>query len=351
MRPGFVATLARRGELRQAAPQSIKMSSYKVIGGNQREYGPVSADEVRQWIGDGRLNAQSLTRAETSPEWKPLSDFPEFADALRQPKAPPQISAVPVTPTDWTSQILAREPDLRVGECLSSGVSFFTANAGFVIGTVLITWFLNLAMSLVPIMGGVLLLLFSGVITGGLYLACLRRMRGETVGIGSIFDGFKLCFVQLMLVGTLSSVLTSLSILLCALPWVYFKVAWILALPLVADKRVEFWSAMELSRKVITRVWFKMFLLLALVFLPFIAVQILTGVKLGAYLYGTLRAADFDILRWIQDLQPQVGQLKQLSLTWVTWAAITQVTLLVCQFFAVGALMRAYENLFGTRKS
>ena len=323
------------------------MSNYKIIGGNQREYGPVSADEVRQWIGDGRLNAQSLAQAETSPEWKPLGDFPEFADVLRQPTAPPPISTVPASPTDWTSQILAREPELRLGECLSSGVSFFTANAGFVIGAVFITWLLNVMMSFLPFIGGILHLLFSGVVTGGLYLACLRRMRGEPASIGSIFDGFKLCFVQLMLVGTLSSVLTSLSFLLCALPWVYFKVAWILALPLVADKRLEFWSAMELSRKVVTRVWLNMFLLLVLVFLPFIAVQLFTGIKFGTYFWGTLHEADFDIMRWATSLQQHVGELMKLSLTWAT---ISQFTSLVCQFFAVGALMRAYENLFGERK-
>jgi hypothetical protein len=324
------------------------MSNYKVIGGNQREYGPVSADEVRQWIGDGRLNTRSLAQAETSPEWKPLGGFPEFADALHQPKAPPQIATAPTSLTDWTSQILAREPELRLGECLSSGVGFFTANAGFVMGAVFITWLLNVMMSFLPFIGGILHLLFSGVVTGGLYLACLRRMRGEPASVGSIFDGFKLCFVQLMLVGTISSVLTSLSSLLCALPWVYFKVAWIFALPLVADKRIEFWSAMELSRKIATRVWFPMFLLLVLVFLPFIAVQILTGVKLGMYFWGTFREADFDMMRWTNSLQQHVGELLKLSLT---WAAISQFVSLVCQVFAVGALMRAYENLFGTRKS
>lgn len=324
------------------------MSNYKVIGGNQREYGPVSADEVLQWIGDGRLNAQSLAQAQTSPEWKPLGDFPEFADVLRQPTAPPPISASPASLTDWTNQILAREPELHLGECLSSGVRFFTANTGFVLSAVFITWLLNVLMSFLPFIGGILHLLFSGVVTGGLYFACLRRMRGEPASVGDIFDGFKLCFVQLMLVGSISSVLASLSFILCALPWVYFKVAWMLALPLVMDKRIEFWSAMELSRKVVTRVWFKMFLLLVLVFLPFIAVQVLTGVKLGTYLYGTLRATDFDVLRWVQGLQQQVGELMKLSLT---WGAITQVALLVCEFFAVGALMRAYENLFGTRKS
>lgn len=58
---------------------------YKIIGADQKEYGPVSADELRQWIAEGRANAQTLIQAEGQTEWRPLSTFPEFAAA-----APPQ---------------------------------------------------------------------------------------------------------------------------------------------------------------------------------------------------------------------------------------------------------------------
>ena len=324
------------------------MSNYKVLGGDQREYGPVSADEVRQWIGDGRLNVQSLARAESSPEWKPLADFPEFADALCQPKSPPQISGAFVNPADWTNQILAREPELRLGECLRSGVSFFTANAGFVLGAVFLTWLLNVIMALPPVLGDILHLLFSGVVTGGLYLACLRRMRGEPVSIGGVFDGFKLCFLQLMLAGAISQLLTGLGFLACFLPGIYLTVVWIFALPLVVDKRIEFWSAMELSRKVVTRVWFEVFLMLVLVFLPLIGAQALRAIRFSTYGFAVLRAAEFDAMRLLNSLPQHIAPFMKLS---ATWGALTQVALLVCQFFAVGALLRAYENLFGSRKS
>lgn len=55
---------------------------YRIIGGDQKEYGPVSAEEVRRWILDRRLYANSLIRAETATEWKPLSSFPEFSGLL-----------------------------------------------------------------------------------------------------------------------------------------------------------------------------------------------------------------------------------------------------------------------------
>ena len=58
------------------------MATYTIIGGDQKQYGSVTADDLRRWITDGRLNAQSLAKEETDTEFRPLSAFPEFADAL-----------------------------------------------------------------------------------------------------------------------------------------------------------------------------------------------------------------------------------------------------------------------------
>lgn len=323
------------------------MANYKIIGGDDQKYGPVTADELRQWIAEGRLSAQSLAQIEGASEWKPLGSFPEFADALSPAAAPPRIPA-PVSPTEWSAQMLAREPELRLGECLRSGASFFTANPGFVIGAVTLTWLLNGAMMFFPFIGGILHLILGGVLTGGLYLACLRRMRGERAPVGSIFDGFKLCFVQLMLAGAITKLLSQFAILLCVLPAIYLFVAWFFALPLVADKRLEFWSAMELSRKIVTRVWFSIFLLLALGFLPFVATQFIGGLKIWSYFWETFREANFELTGWLSTMQQHVVPLTKLMLT---WGVIGQVALLASLFFAVGALMRAYENLFGERKS
>jgi TM2 domain-containing membrane protein YozV len=52
---------------------------YKIIGTDGQQYGPVNADQVRRWLAEGRVNAQTLVQAEGSPEWKPLISFPEFA--------------------------------------------------------------------------------------------------------------------------------------------------------------------------------------------------------------------------------------------------------------------------------
>jgi len=61
---------------------------YKVIGADGREYGPVSAEQLRQWIADGRANVQTLIQVEGSTEWKPLANFPELVPAAVPPRVP-----------------------------------------------------------------------------------------------------------------------------------------------------------------------------------------------------------------------------------------------------------------------
>ena len=56
---------------------------YKIIGADQKEYGPVSAEQLRQWMAEGRVNVQTRVLPEGATEWKALGDLPEFAGAPR----------------------------------------------------------------------------------------------------------------------------------------------------------------------------------------------------------------------------------------------------------------------------
>lgn len=52
---------------------------YKILGGDGKEYGPISSDTLRQWIAQGRVNAQTQVLAEGAANWQPLCAIPEFA--------------------------------------------------------------------------------------------------------------------------------------------------------------------------------------------------------------------------------------------------------------------------------
>jgi hypothetical protein len=67
---------------------------FKIIGADQKEYGPVSADELRQWIAEGRANGQTLVQVEGGA-WQPLSAIPGFAPQLPQAPAPLAASTPP----------------------------------------------------------------------------------------------------------------------------------------------------------------------------------------------------------------------------------------------------------------
>jgi hypothetical protein len=67
------------------------MSMYRIIGADGRQYGPVSAEQLQQWIAEGRANAQTQTFAEGAAGWKPLGAWPEFT-ARFAPQTPPTIS-------------------------------------------------------------------------------------------------------------------------------------------------------------------------------------------------------------------------------------------------------------------
>jgi hypothetical protein len=80
---------------------------YYIQGADQKEYGPVSADQLRQWISENRLNRFSPARADGESLWKTLGDFPEFAEVLvgaapaaseAPPSAPTALSAANASP-------------------------------------------------------------------------------------------------------------------------------------------------------------------------------------------------------------------------------------------------------------
>jgi TM2 domain-containing membrane protein YozV len=66
---------------------------YKIIGTDGRPYGPASVEEMRRWIAENRVNAQTPVQMEGSQEWKPLCSFSEFASGLNA--VPPPIAPPP----------------------------------------------------------------------------------------------------------------------------------------------------------------------------------------------------------------------------------------------------------------
>jgi hypothetical protein len=266
---------------------------YKVIGADGKEYGPINADLIRQWIAEGRANGATKARLEGTTEWKTLGEFPEFAAAL----AARAVSLPPITPQPkvepaFVQELLARDYDLDIGGCISRGFNLVFANFWLSVGAGFVVWLLVTIAGATSI--GALLLTY--VLLGGFDWMFLKLARGEKPQFSDAFAGFSLAFAPLLLFSLVAQVLTLLGVILCVLPGIYLAVSWLLFTPLlIIDKKMDFWPAMELSRKIVSRHWWQVFglcLLLLLIHLGgvllcclgwFVAFPIIRAAKVYAY--------------------------------------------------------------------
>ena len=50
---------------------------YRVIGADQKVYGPIDGSKILEWVADGRIDWQTASQIDGSGEWKPLSAWAE----------------------------------------------------------------------------------------------------------------------------------------------------------------------------------------------------------------------------------------------------------------------------------
>src|SRR5450755_3481799 len=70
---------------------------YKIIGQDGKEYGLVTAEQLRRWIAEGRLERQTPVFVEGAKDWNFIGLLPEFAGCFEG--HPPTIGPLrPSTP-------------------------------------------------------------------------------------------------------------------------------------------------------------------------------------------------------------------------------------------------------------
>ena len=57
----------------------------QIKGEEDQEFGPVSADELRSWIGQNRCNLNTLVEADGSGNWVKLVHWPSSRQTLLHP--------------------------------------------------------------------------------------------------------------------------------------------------------------------------------------------------------------------------------------------------------------------------
>jgi hypothetical protein len=171
-----------------------------------------------------------------------------------------------LTPEAIAADYLARKGAIDIGDCLSRGWALVRDNPGLTIGSSLLAMLVMFGIAMIPLVG-LAAIFINPIVLGGVFHAFVRRMRGEAPTVGDAFSGFGPPFLHLGLAGLVSTIFICVGLLLCVVPGIYLGVAYTFALPLVIDKKLDFWASMEVSRRVINRHWWPMFGLLIVLFL------------------------------------------------------------------------------------
>lgn len=197
-----------------------------------------------------------------------------------------------VRPTGGRSaeEILAARCEVKIGPHWDRAWAAFRQRPGLALGTTVVAYFLIGLASAIPLVSMVAPILIQGPLFGGVFLVCLGMLRNQPVELGTLFDGFRrgywqlvvaqlvqgliiaalavplaiigvaplfAAFAKAMAAGTapgpaLASGAIAWGVLMAVLIGILCMLVgalWMFSLPLIADRRLAFWPAMELSRK------------------------------------------------------------------------------------------------------
>lgn len=191
---------------------------------------------------------------------------------------------------------------IDIGRYISRGWEICQKNLGGFIGFFIIFILISLAVGLLPKdlrpVGNAISSVISGPLTAGFFIVAFKLIKQQATTFGDFFRGFD-NFLQFFLLSLVMGLLVLLGFLLLIIPGIYLAVAYTFALPLVVERRFDFWTAMETSRKLVTKQWFSFFGFGLLLFLINFAGALLCGLGLLITVpltYCAIAAAYEDVL-------------------------------------------------------
>jgi len=238
-----------------------------------------------------------VTPAATDPATHPRFPTPAFgtptgADAGAGTPGASKTGTAPIESPD-TLYARATSRTFEIGDVVGRGWQLTMDNMAVAVGVTALCIVCLVVAGAIPCIGFFVSLVVRPTLLGGLYLMFLKLLRGEQAGLNEAFAGFSIAFLPLVLQGIVTVVITLLAMLpgflvvfmgaalaersegasmaliglgglIAFVPSVYLGVSWVFSLALIIDKRMDFWPAMELSRKVVQQHFLKVFGLLLL---------------------------------------------------------------------------------------
>ena len=177
------------------------------------------------------------------------------------------------------NELIANGYDFDFGKYISDGFDVFKKEAGSFIGFGILSGLIIALAGMIPF-GGVIV---SAPLTIGYSIYAHKVAHDQSRQFSDFFKGFSgKIFGQLILVSIVGGILSVLGMILFILPGIYLAVGYIFASQIVLfyDPKVEFWQAMELSRKLVTKNWWSFFGLLIVAGLIAMSGVLLLGIGL-----------------------------------------------------------------------
>lgn len=215
-----------------------------------------------------------------------------MSDAVSQnPYAAPTSTLHEASTSDQVpsiEQALSRGYDFNIGALLSEAWQLTKGTKGIIMGGFLVFYLVLFVASFVigAVFGvfsvfseNIALIIVSQIVItilasavsypfwAGLNMVGIRRAAGQPFSFNEIFSHFGRT-VPLLITAIVMMVLIYVGMMLLIIPGLYLAVAYLLAIPLVVERGLSPWQALETSRKAISQHWFKvfgLFLLLGLI--------------------------------------------------------------------------------------
>lgn len=200
---------------------------------------------------------------------------------------------------------------VKIEDYISRGWEIFKLNPVLLIGYIVLLLVISLLLLLVaaflqnavgPELSQSLFNLTNIIISpplwGGLFIGCFILHKGQSLKFDNFFSGFQY-FSQLVIASLVSGILVVLGVILCIIPGIYLGVSYSFMIPLILDRGLNFWDAMETSRKIVSKQWFSIFAFLLVTFLINLLGALVCGFGLLVTIpltYGAIVAAYDDII-------------------------------------------------------
>ena len=169
--------------------------------------------------------------------------------------------------------------EFNPSDAISEGWTLFRKNPGPFVIYAFIVVAISLGGSMIPIVGSIAVGVIGPVLTAGWYLGARKLDITNQVETGDFFKSFDF-FVQLLLGGIVGGLLTLLGTILLILPGIWIAVGIVFVYQLIVFAGIDFWEAIKLSIKVITKQWWSFFGFVILIFLINLLGVIALGVGL-----------------------------------------------------------------------